>query len=802
MMNRNIKKVAVLGSGVMGSRIACHFANIGLDTLLLDILPKELLPEEAAKGISIESKLFRNRIVNAALDATLKANPSALYKKSASSKIKVGNFEDDLSKISDCDWVIEAVVENVEIKKSLYEKLELHRKPGTLISSNTSGIPIFMMAEGRTEDFQKNFCGTHFFNPPRYLKLFEVIPSPKTDASVIDFFMNYGDLFLGKTTVLCKDTPAFIANRIGIYSIMEIFAVSQKLELSVEDVDKLTGPVLGRPRSATFRTGDVVGLDTLVNVCKNLANSLPNDETKNLFIVPDYLQKMIDNKWLGDKTGQGFYKKSKNAEGKTEILSLDIKSGEYKTQVKSKFITLEQTKTIDDLRLRLKVLVKGQDKAGDFYRATFGGLFAYVSNRIPEISDEIYRIDDALKAGFGWELGPFEMWEAIGIKEGIELIKTAGKTPAAWVLSLCEKTSFTAFYASISGKKFFYDIPSTTLKVIPGTESYILLDNFRSNKKVWSNAGATLHDIGDGVLNLEFHSKMNTLGSEVIQAINKSISIAEKDFKGLVIANEGANFSVGANLALLLMNAFEQEWDEINMMVAQFQKTMMRARYSAVPVVVAPHNMALGGGCELTLHADVVVAHAELYTGLVEFGVGLIPAGGGSKELTLRASDANIANGIDFMNLQNNYMTIAMAKVSSSAYEAIENGILRSFDKIVLNRNRQIITAKEEVIELYNAGYTKPIERKDIKVLGKAGMANFFTGAASMLRGGYISEHDLKISQKLAYVMCGGDLSYPQMVSEQYLLDLEREAFVSLCGEKKTLERIKAMLETGKPLRN
>lgn len=801
-MNRNIKKVAVLGSGVMGSRIACHFANIGLDTLLLDILPKELLPEEATKGISIESKLFRNRIVNTALDATLKANPSALYKKSASSKIKVGNFEDDLSKISDCDWVIEAVVENVEIKKSLYEKVELHRKPGTLISSNTSGIPIFLMAEGRSEDFQKNFCGTHFFNPPRYLKLFEVIPSPKTDASVIDFFMNYGDLFLGKTTVLCKDTPAFIANRVGIYSIMEILAVSQKLELSVEDIDKLTGPVLGRPKSATFRTGDVVGLDTLVNVCKNLSNSLPNDEAKNLFIVPNYLQKMIDNKWLGDKTGQGFYKKSKNAEGKTEILSLDIKSGEYKTQVKSKFITLEQTKTIDDLRLRLKVLVKGQDKAGDFYRATFGGLFAYVSNRIPEISDEIYRIDDALKAGFGWELGPFEMWEAIGIKEGIELIKTAGKTPAAWVLSLCEKTSFTAFYASISGKKFFYDIPSTTLKVIPGTESYILLDNFRSNKKVWGNAGATLHDIGDGVLNLEFHSKMNTLGSEVIQAINESISIAEKDFKGLVIANEGANFSVGANLALLLMYAFEQEWDEINMMVAQFQKTMMRARYSAVPVVVAPHNMALGGGCELTLHADVVVAHAELYTGLVEFGVGLIPAGGGSKELTLRASDANIANGIDFMNLQNNYMTIAMAKVSSSAHEALENGILRSFDKIVLNRNRQIITAKEEVIELFNAGYTQPIERKDIKVLGKAGMANFYAGATSMLRGGYISEHDLKISQKLAYVMCGGDLSYPQMVSEQYLLDLEREAFVSLCGEKKTLERIKAMLETGKPLRN
>ncbi len=801
-MNRNIKKVAVLGSGVMGSRIACHFANIGLDVLLLDIVPKELLPEETAKGLTTESKVFRNRIVNAAFDATLKANPAALYKKSFSARVKLGNFDDDLPKIADCDWVIEAVVENLAIKKSLYDKVDQFRKTGTLISSNTSGIPIHLMAEGRSEDFQKHFCGTHFFNPPRYLKLLEIIPCPKTEPSVIDFFMNYGDLYLGKTTVLCKDTPAFIANRVGIYSIMEILAVAQKLELSVEDVDKLTGPVLGRPKSATFRTGDVVGLDTLINVANNLTASLKTDEAVGLFAIPDFLKKMAENKWLGDKTGQGFYKKTKAADGSTEILSLDLKTLEYKPQTKSKFATLDQTKTIDDVKKRLKVFVAGTDKAADFYRQTFGGLFAYVSNRVPEIADELYKIDDAIKTGFGWEMGPFEMWEAIGIKEGIELIKAVGRTPSEWVVKLAEKTSFTSFYTSMSGKRFYYDIRSGEMKVIPGTEAFILLDNYRSSKPVWANAGATLHDIGDGVLNLEFHSKMNTLGSEVISAINQSIDIAEKSYRGLVIANEGVNFSVGANLMVLLMNAYEQEWDEINMMVAMFQKTMMRARYSSVPVVVAPHNMAFGGGCELTMHADVVVAHAELYIGLVEFGVGLIPAGGGSKEYTLRASDAFLQGGVEFNDLQNNFMNIAMAKVSTSAHEAMENGVLRSHDKIVFNRNRQIITAKEEVLELANAGYTMPVPRKDIKVLGKAGMANFYTGAASMLRGNYISEHDMKISQKLAYVMCGGDLSYPQLVSEQYLLDLEREAFVSLCGEKKTLERIKAMLDTGRALRN
>ena len=799
-MNRIIKKVAVLGSGVMGSRIACHFANIGLDTLLMDIAPKELTADEQAKGLTLDNKNIRNKIVNAALEATLKSNPAPLYKKSFVSRIKTGNFEDDMQLIADCDWVIEVVVENLAIKKIVFDQVEKFRKLGTLITSNTSGIPIHLMLEGRSEDFQKHFCGTHFFNPPRYLKLFEVIPTSKTDQAVVDFFMHYADLFLGKTPVLCKDTPAFIANRVGIYSIMEILAVAQKLELSVEDVDKLTGPILGRPKSATFRTGDVVGLDTLVKVADNLYAGLPNDEAKDLFMLPDYLKKMIENKWLGDKTGQGFYKKTKTADGKTEILSLDIKSMEYKAQVKSKFATLDQTKTIDDLKERIKVLVKGQDKAGEFYRLTLSGLFSYVSHRIPEISDELYKIDDALKAGFGWEIGPFEIWDTVGIKESVAIMEQLGKKPAAWINDVLK--SGEGFYKTENGKRLYYDIPSKSYKIIPGTEGFIILDNIRKTNKIWGNTGATLFDIGDGVLNLEFHTKMNTLGGEVIEGINKAIDTAEKDFRGLVIANEGANFSAGANLALLMMYAFEQEWDEINMMVSTFQKTMMRARYSAIPVVVAPHNMALGGGCEMTLHADVAVAHAETYIGLVEFGVGLIPAGGGSKELTLRASDAFEEGDIEYNTLKNFYMNIAMAKVATSAHEALDMKILRPQDKIVINKNRQISVAKEEVLELANAGYTRPVERKDIRVQGRGGMAMFYTGASSMLRGGYISEHDAKISNKLANIMCGGDLSYPQLVSEQYLLDLEREAFVSLCGEKKTLERIQSILTSGKPLRN
>lgn len=801
MSNRHIKRVAVLGSGVMGSRIACHFANIGVETILLDISPKELNDVEKAKGLALDNKLVKNRIVNAALESTMKSNPAALYKKSFINRITTGNFDDDLPKIASCDWVIEVVVENLEIKKSLFEKVEQFRKPGTLITSNTSGIPMFLMSQGRSEDFRQHFCGTHFFNPPRYLKLLEIIPDKDTKPEVIDFLMHYGDLHLGKTTVLCKDTPAFIANRVGIYAIMEILHCVTELGLKVEDVDKLTGPVIGRPKSATFRTGDVVGLDTLIKVAKNLHAGLPKDESKDLFALPAYLEKMAEKQWYGDKTGQGFYKKTKNEKGETEILSLDLNTLEYKSQAKSKFATLESTKQIDDLRKRLKVLVKGQDVAGDFYRRTFYGLFAYVTNRIPEISDELYRIDAALCAGFGWEIGPFEMWDAIGVEDTLKAMEAVGKKPAVWVSEMLAKGNKT-FYKTEGGKRKYYDIPSGTYKVIPGTESYIILDSLRDSNKVWGNSGTTLFDIGDGVLNLEFHTKMNTLGGEVIEGINKSIDIAEKNYKGLVIGNQGANFSAGANLALLLMNAIEQEWDEIDMMIRTFQNTMMRARYSAIPVVAAPHTLTLGGGCELSLHADAIQMAAETYIGLVEFGVGLIPGGGGTKELTMRAADAFEDGDIEYNTLKNAYMNIATAKVATSAHEAFEMGIMRRGDEISINKDRQIADAKAKVLKLVEAGYTQPVHRKDIKVQGKAGMAMFYIGSASMLRGGYISEHDKKISEKLAWIMCGGDLSYPQLVSEQYLLDLEREAFLSLCGERKTLERIKHTLETGKPLRN
>lgn len=799
-MKRPIKKVAILGSGVMGSRIACHFANIGVQVLLLDIAPNELNDAEKAKGLTLESPLVKNRIVNDAFQSTIKSNPAPLYHKDFAKRISLGNFSDDFSKISDCDWTIEVVVENLKIKQSVYEKVEKHRKPGTLITSNTSGIPIHLMADGRSDDFQKHFCGTHFFNPPRYLRLLEIIPTAKTDSAVVEFLMNYGDLYLGKTTVLCKDTPAFIANRVGIYSIMKVVDTMQKLDLTIDDVDKLTGPIIGRPKSATFRTSDVVGLDTLIKVASNLNQGLPQDESKDLFKVPEFILKMEQNKWLGDKTGQGFYKKTKVG-GKTEILTLDLKTLEYKAPQKSKFATLEATKPIENVKDRFKVLLAGQDKAGEFYRHSFYGIFQYVSNRIPEIADDIYKIDDALKAGFGWEIGPFENWDLLDVSKTLKRMEELGYKPAQWLYDMISSGK-TSFYKVEGGTRKFYDIESKNYKAVPGTEEFILLDNLRTSNVVWKNAGTTVFDLGDGILNLEFHTKMNTMGGEVVEGIHKAIGIAEKDFRGLVIANEGANFSAGANLAMVLMFAIEQEFDELDMMIRQFQATTMRARYSAIPVVVAPSGMALGGGCELSLHADKIQAHAETYIGLVEVGVGLIPGGGGTKELTVRVADSYELGDIEFNRLQNAFMNIAMAKVSTSAYEAKDMDIIRESDEITINRNRLIADAKRSAIELAEAGYTQPKHRTDIKVQGKTALANFKAGIHGMRIGNYISDHDKKIAEKIAYVMSGGDLSYPQQVSEQYLLDLEREAFLSLCGERKTLERIQSILNTGKPLRN
>lgn len=791
----------MLGSGIMGSRIACHFANIGVKVLLLDIVPKELSDDDKKKKWTADSPAFKNRIVNDALQSTIKSSPSPLYKKSFASLIKTGNFSDDMNQIASCDWVIEVVVENLDIKKKVFEQVEKFRTAGTLITSNTSGIPIHLMTEGRSEDFQKHFCGTHFFNPPRYLRLLEIIPTQKTDPEVTDFLLSYGDLHLGKTTVLCKDTPAFIANRVGIFSIMSLFHLVEKTGLTVDEVDKLTGPLLGRPKSATFRTCDVVGLDTLVKVANDLYGRCKNDEAKEVFKLPAFVQKMIDNNWLGDKTKQGFYKKTKNAEGKTEILTLDLKTFEYKSKTKSKFATLDQAKNAEQLGDRIKILFNGTDRAGEFYRDSFCSLFQYITNRIPEISDELYKIDDAICAGFGWETGPFEMWDALGVADTLKIMEQKNAKPAQWVYDMLAKGCKT-FYSIRENRKVYYDIASSAYRNKQGSESLVFLDA-RRDKTVWKNSGSSVIDIGDGILNLEFHTKMNTIGGEIFQGFNKAIELAEKDFRGLVIANEGQNFSAGANLAMIFMFASEQEYDEIDLAVRAFQGMNMRIRYSGIPVIVAPHALSLGGGCEMTLHADKVIAAAETYIGLVEFGVGLIPGGGGTKEFTLRASDEFSPGNIDEQVLREYFLTIAMAKVSTSAHEAFDLKILKEGrDEVSINPSRVITEAKEAAIVLSENGYNRPAERKDIKVLGKSALGMIYAGTNAMLSGNFISAHDQLISQKLGYVMCGGDLSSATLVSEQYLLDLEREAFLSLCGERKTLERIQSILTSGKPLRN
>ena len=802
MSKRRIKKIAIIGSGIMGSGIACHFANIGVDVLLLDIVPRELNDKEKAKGLTLEDKVVRNRLVNDALTTAIKSKPAPLYHPSFKNRITTGNLEDDIAKVKDVDWIMEVVVERLDIKKQVFEKLEAYRTPGTLITSNTSGIPIKFMSEGRSEDFQKHFCGTHFFNPARYLKLFEIIPGPKTDASVLEFLNGYGEQFLGKTSVVAEDTPAFIGNRIGIFSIMNVFHVVKELDMTIEEVDKLSGPVIGRPKSATFRTVDVVGLDTLVHVANGIKDNCPDDERHELFQIPDFINTMMENKWLGSKTGQGFYKKSVSSEGKKEILSLDLNTLEYRSKQRAKFATLELTKTIDQVADRFKVLVKGKDKAGEFYRKHLAALFAYVSHRIPEITEELYKIDDAMKAGFGWGHGPFQIWDEIGVEAGIELMKAEGLEPNSWVTEMLASGN-TSFYTVKDGATYAYDIPKKSQEKIPGQDSFIILDNIRTSKEVFKNSGVVVEDLGDGILNVEFRSKMNTIGGDVLAGLNKAIDIAEKDFAGLVVGNQAANFSVGANIGMIFMMAAEQEYDELNMAIKYFQDTMMRMRYSSIPTIAAPHGMTLGGGCELSMHADKVVAAAETYIGLVEFGVGVIPGGGGSKEMALRAQDTFRKGDVELNVLQEYFLTIGMAKVATSAYEAFDLGILqKGKDIVVVNKDRQIATAKAYAKLMADAGYTQPVRRKDIKVLGKQALGMFLVGTDAMNASNYISEHDQKIANKLAYVMAGGDLSEPTLVSEQYLLDIEREAFLSLCTERKTLERIQHMLKTGKPLRN
>ncbi|MBN8706677.1 MAG: enoyl-CoA hydratase/isomerase family protein [Bacteroidetes bacterium] len=800
-MKRTVRKAAILGSGVMGSRIAAHFANNGVDVLLLDIVPKSLSDDETKKGLTAESPAFRNRFAKSGLENAVKSNPAAFYRADLASRVKTGNFEDNFPEIKDADWILEAVIENLDIKKSVFEKVDQFRKPGSIVSTNTSGIPVHFMLEGRSEDFRKNFLGTHFFNPPRYLKLLEVIPTPETDRAVVDFILEYGDLFLGKSTVECKDTPDFIANRIGVFGMMNTFKVMEQLGLSVDEVDKLTGPVVGRPKSATFRTADIVGLDTLVLVASHLYEALPSDEKREVFKIPAYLTKMVENKWLGDKTKQGFFKKVKKEDGSSDILTLDLKTLEYQPKKKVSFPTLEMTKPVDDLNIRLKMIYMGMDKAAEFFKIMAEDLFSYASNRIPEISDDIYKIDKALRGGFGWDLGPFETWDVLGVKRVVENMEKNGRPAASWVKDMIA-AGITSFYQRKDGKRYFYDIPSKSYCLVPDAEKYIFLDDLRTNKVIEKNAAASLFDLGDGVLGLEFHSKMNAIGPDTVGFVLKALDKMEAGWEGMVIGNQAPNFSAGANLALLLMAANEGDYDEIELMIRQFQKMTMRVRYSNRPVVVAPHGLTLGGGCELTLHADHVQAAAETYIGLVEVGVGLIPAGGGTKEMTLRAMDKVADGDVALPNLRDAFMIMGTGKVATSAHEAIPMGIIRPTDSISVNKDRQITDAKRQVLALAQEGYKQPQPRTDIRVLGKAGLATVKASIYLMWMAKQITDYDKVVAEKLAYIMCGGNLSEETRVSEQYLLDLEREAFVQLCGERRTLERIQHMLKTGKPLRN
>ncbi|MGY5351367.1 3-hydroxyacyl-CoA dehydrogenase/enoyl-CoA hydratase family protein [Wenyingzhuangia sp. IMCC45533] len=800
-MKRKINKVAVIGSGIMGSGIACHFANIGVEVLLLDIAPNELTDKQKAKGFNLTDSVIKNSIVNTNLQKAVKSNPAPLYNKSFIKRISTGNLTDDISKLKEIDWIIEVVVERLDVKQKVFELIEANRKTDSLITSNTSGIPIGFMNKGRSQNFREHFAVTHFFNPPRYLKLFEVIPGPDCKPDVTHFLMDFGAKYLGKTAVLAKDTPAFIANRIGIFGIMSMLHIVKDLDLTVEEVDKLTGPIIGRPKSATFRTVDVVGLDTLAHVARGLYDHCKTDEAVELFVLPSFIQQMLDNKWLGSKTNQGFYKKHIDKKGKKSILALNLNSLEYHPLEKASFNSLNATKTIDKVADRFKILIKGKDKAGSFYRKTFAALFAYVSNRIPEISDELFRIDDAMKAGFGWQHGPFEIWDAIGMDKGIELIKAENLSHAPWIDEL-KKKGVTSFYTIKESKKYYYDIEKKEQRKIPGQDSFIILENIRESKTIWSNSEASIQHLGDGVLNVEFQSKMNTLGGGVLQAINKGIDLAENEYDAVILGNQATNFSVGANLAMVFMLAVEQEYEELNYAIQYFQNTVMRMRYSSCPTLITPRGLTLGGGCELSLHVDKVIAAAETYTGLVEFGVGVIPGGGGTKEMTKRVSDAVLKDDVKLNRMREAFINIAMAKVATSAYEAFDLGYYTPHkDMVVVNEHQQIATAKRHAIQMLEDGYLKPTSDK-VRVLGQQVLGMFQVGADSLVAGNYASEHDRLIANKLGYVMAGGDLSEPTEVSEQYLLNLERDAFMSLLGERKTLERIQHMLKTGKPLRN
>jgi 3-hydroxyacyl-CoA dehydrogenase len=800
-----IEKAAVLGAGTMGAQIAAHLANAQIPVILLDIVPRELTPEEEAKGLTLESKEVRNRIARIGLEAAKKARPAAFFTPELASLVSVGNFDDDLAKLKDCDFIIEAVVENLEIKRKLYERVEEFRRPGSVIASNTSGIPIRQLAEGRSEDFRAHFLGIHFFNPPRYLHLVEIIRTEWTKPEVSCEIAGFLDQRLGKGVVPAKDRPNFIANRIGTFGAMVTIKTMLEDGYTVEEVDKITGQAVGRPKSATFRTFDLVGLDVFGHVVKNLYDALSDDEEREAFRSPVFLTDMIQSGLLGNKTKGGFYKRRKGEGEKQEIWTLDHASLEYRPAQKVKLPALDMAKNIEETQARIKTLVWGKDRVGAFLWKTMSRTFRYAINRIPEIADTVVEVDRAMKWGFNWELGVFETWDAIGVEKSVARMREEGHSVPDKVEKMLDAGA-TSFYKNENGQKFYFDFARSEYAPVNELPGVIILKSVKDRTGVIKkNAGASLIDIGDGVACLEFHSKMNSIGGDTLQMLKASLAEVEKNFVGLVVGNQGVNFSVGANLMLLLLEAQEENWDEINMIIRAFQNATMSLRYSAKPVVVAPFQMTFGGGCEMALHGDRVRAAAETYIGLVEVGVGLIPAGAGTKEMLVRALDA-IPKGADdadpFPFIKRTFETIALAKVATSAEEARGLGFLGTDDSISMNSDRLIADAKQEVLSMAATGYVEPQQRTDILALGLPALATLKLGIHQMKRGGFISDHDALIGEKLARILTGGDLNHPTRVSEQYLLDLEREAFLSLCGERKTQERIGHMLKNGKPLRN
>ena len=784
----------------MGSGIACHFANIGLDVLLLDIVPFNLSEEEKKDPVK------RNSQAVSALATAIKSKPAPLYKKDFAKHITTGNFDDDFEKIGDCDWIIEVVIERLDIKKQIFEKVDQYRKENSLVTSNTSSIPIHLLAEGRSENFRAHFCGTHFFNPPRYLRLFEVIPHEGTSQHVVDFFMHYGDVYLGKQTVLCKDTPGFIGNRIGVMSGVQMMELTDKYEMTIEEVDAITGSLIGRPNTATYRLQDLVGIDVSAKVSDFVMQNVSDDEYIDLVKgkePPKYMAHLLDQKWFGNKSGQGFYKKTKERDenGKSIIHALNLKTLEYAPAQRPR-PAIGKAKMIEDFPRRMQTIVGGEDRENKFLREYFAGLLAYSANRLPEIADHLYSIDDAMRTGYAWGHGPFEYWDAVGLDEGIKMIEETGGKVADWVREL-KAAGHDSFYKVEDGKTLYYDLESKSYQPVTSLKEYIILDTLREQPAIIQNESATVHDLGDGVMCVEFTSKSNSIDEAIGQAISDAIDKAEEEgWAGIVIGNNAKNFTVGANLMNVGMTAMQQDWDTLDKMIDGFQQLNMKIKTCKVPVVVATQGYVFGGGCEISMHCDAGVYAAESYIGLVEVGVGLIPGGGGTKELALRASDKFFEGDVMMPTLIDAFQTIATAKVSTSAYEAYDyNYLIEGKDFVEVNLQRNIGEAKRKVLELARE-YVAPSIREDITVLGRGGLAALYTAINEFKLGKYISEYDTVVARHVANILCGGELTQAQQVGEQYLLDLEREAFLSLLGNQKTLERIQYTLQHNKPLRN